>query len=84
MADWYKTHNASPDCYSEAEYREWAQDNGLYVDAAGNVDYGPPERETREFQRAMENAQDRDWSACSDPPGESCSDSACPVHGWLW
>lgn len=43
MPDWYKTHRASPDCYPESEYREWAQDNGLYVDLAGNVDYGPPE-----------------------------------------
>ena len=43
MPDWYKTHSASPECYSDAEYRDWAQDNGLYVDAAGNVDYGPPE-----------------------------------------
>ena len=44
MPEWYKTHSASPECYSEAEYRDWAQDNGLYVDAAGNVDYGPPEQ----------------------------------------
>jgi hypothetical protein len=21
------------------------------------------------------------WGACSDPPGESCSDAGCPVHG---
>lgn len=40
MPDWYRTHNASPDAYSDEEYRDWAQDNGLYVDAAGNVDYG--------------------------------------------
>ena len=39
--DWYKDHpHAGPE--SDAEYLEWAQDNGLYVDAAGNVDYGPP------------------------------------------
>lgn len=43
MPDWYRSHNASPDAYPESEYREWAQDNGLYVDAAGNVDYGPPD-----------------------------------------
>lgn len=42
MPDWYKTHNASPDAYPDEEYYNWAQDNGLYVDAAGNVDYGPP------------------------------------------
>lgn len=78
MADWYKTHGASPDCYPESEYREWA---GLYVDLAGNVDYGPPEP-AREFQRSMENAQDRDWLVCSDPPGLSCSDALCSVHGW--
>jgi hypothetical protein len=42
MPDWYREHpHAGPE--SDAEYREWAQDNGLYVDAAGNVDYGPPE-----------------------------------------
>lgn len=23
----------------------------------------------------------RDWTACSDPPAESCSDAGCPVHG---
>jgi hypothetical protein len=23
-----------------------------------------------------------DWTACSDPPEESCSDAGCPVHGW--
>ena len=44
MADWYRDHNASPECYPDAEYLEWAQDNGLYVDATGNVDYGPPDR----------------------------------------
>lgn len=39
--DWYKDHPpAGPE--SDAEYLGWAQDNGLYVDAAGNVDYGPP------------------------------------------
>ena len=42
MPDWYRDHpHAGPE--SDAEYRDWAQDNGLYVDAAGNVDYGPPE-----------------------------------------
>ncbi len=25
----------------------------------------------------MNNA---DWTACSDPPEESCSDAGCPVH----
>ena len=45
MPDWYRDHNASPDCYPDSEYLDWAQDNGLYVDAAGNVDYGPPERD---------------------------------------
>ena len=43
MPDWYRDHNASPDAYPAGEYLAWAQDNGLYVDAAGNVDYGPPE-----------------------------------------
>jgi hypothetical protein len=23
-----------------------------------------------------------DWTRCSDPPEESCSDAGCPVHGW--
>lgn len=40
--DWYKDHPLSPDCYPDSTYLDWAQDNGLYVDAAGNVDYGPP------------------------------------------
>jgi len=40
--DWYKDHSASPDAYPDSEYLDWAQDKGLYVDAAGNVDYGPP------------------------------------------
>lgn len=43
MPDWYRDHDLSPECYPDWEYREWAQDNGLYVDLAGNVDYGPPE-----------------------------------------
>ena len=43
MPDWYRTHSLSPEAYPDSEYREWAQDNGLHVDAAGNVDYGPPE-----------------------------------------
>ncbi|HEY6493287.1 MAG TPA: hypothetical protein VIZ43_08445 [Trebonia sp.] len=43
MPDWYRTHSLGPEHYSDAEYRDWAQDNGLYVDLAGNVDYGPPE-----------------------------------------
>jgi hypothetical protein len=43
MPDWYKTHSAGPDAYPDEEYLSWAQDHGLYVDAAGNVDYGPPD-----------------------------------------
>jgi hypothetical protein len=43
MPDWYRTHSLSPEAYPDSEYLAWAQDNGLYVDAAGNVDYGPPE-----------------------------------------
>lgn len=23
-----------------------------------------------------------DWTDCSDPPEESCSDAGCPRHGW--
>jgi hypothetical protein len=42
MPDWYRDHNLSPEAYPDDVYLEWAQDNGLYVDAAGNVDYGPP------------------------------------------
>jgi hypothetical protein len=42
--DWYKDYPLSPEAYPESEYLNWAQDNGLYVDAAGNVDYGPPDR----------------------------------------
>ena len=43
MPDWYRTHSLSPEAYSDDEYRNWAQENGLYVDVAGNMDYGPPE-----------------------------------------
>jgi len=43
MPDWYRDHSLSPECYPESGYLDWAQDHGLYVDAAGNVDYGPPE-----------------------------------------
>ncbi len=46
MPDWYRTHSLGPECYPDEEYCAWAQDNGLYVDAAGNVDYGPPEPAT--------------------------------------
>jgi hypothetical protein len=80
MPDWYRTHGLGPEHYPDTEYRDWAQDNGLYVDVAGNVDYGPPEP-VREFQPSMENARGRDWRSCSDLPVESCSDAACPVHG---
>jgi hypothetical protein len=65
MADWYRDHGASPDAYPESEYLSWAQDQGLHVDAAGNVGHGPPE-------------------ACTNPPGESCSDAGCPLHGDWW
>lgn len=41
--DWYRDHNVSPEAAGDEAYREWAQDNGLYVDLAGNVDYGPAE-----------------------------------------
>ena len=43
--------------------------------------YDPdPDWETVAEQRAE---SERDWFnpfACSDPPEESCSDAACPVH----
>jgi hypothetical protein len=41
--DWYKDHPLSPEAYPDSVYLDWAQDNGLYADAAGNVDCGPPE-----------------------------------------
>lgn len=37
MPDWYRDHNLSPECYPDDVYLDWAQDHGLYVDAAGNV-----------------------------------------------
>ena len=37
MPDWYRDHNLSPECYPDEVYLDWAQDNGLHVDAAGNV-----------------------------------------------
>lgn len=43
MPDWYRTHDLSPEAYPDSEYRNWAQNSGLHVDAAGNVDYGPPQ-----------------------------------------
>jgi hypothetical protein len=43
MPDWYRDHDLSPEAYPESEYLGWVQDQGLHVDAAGNVDYGPPE-----------------------------------------
>lgn len=48
MPDWYRDHNLSPECYPDDVYLAWAQDHGLYVDAAGNVDYGPPEPDRRD------------------------------------
>lgn len=39
MPDWYRTHNLSPEAYPDSEYLSWAQDNGAYVDAAGNVEF---------------------------------------------
>ncbi len=50
MPDWYRDHDLSPECYPDSEYRDWAQDNGLYVDAAGNVDYGPPDPRDRFYE----------------------------------
>lgn len=41
--DWYRDQNISPEAAGDEAYREWALGNGLYVDLAGNVDYGPPE-----------------------------------------
>jgi hypothetical protein len=35
------------------------------------------EREEESGMSEMET----DWTACSDPPEESCSDAGCPVHG---
>jgi hypothetical protein len=46
MTDWYRDHALSPEAHSDDEYRDWAQDQGLCVDAAGNVDYGAPERDS--------------------------------------
>lgn len=37
MSDWYDTHNASPDCYPESEYLDWAQSAGARVDEVGNL-----------------------------------------------
>ena len=42
--DWYRDHSISPEAAGDQAYFAWAQDSGLYVDVAGNVDYGPPER----------------------------------------
>ncbi len=65
--DWHKDHPLSPDAYPESEYLNWAQDNGLYVDAAGNVDYGPPEA-------APSSLPDL---ACPDCGRESCTGEDC-------
>lgn len=51
MPDWYRTHDLSPEAYPDSEYRNWAQDSGLHVDAAGNVDYGPPQAATPDICR---------------------------------
>lgn len=45
MPDWYRDHNISPEAAGDDAYYAWAQDNGLYVDLAGNVDYAPPDRD---------------------------------------
>lgn len=37
MPDWYRDHNISPEAAGDDAYLGWAQDNGLRVDAAGNV-----------------------------------------------
>lgn len=43
MADWYDTHDVSPGAVSDREYAMWAQEQGAYVDLAGNVfPYGEP------------------------------------------
>ena len=67
MPDWYKTHSASPDAYPDEEYYTWAQDSGLYVDAAGNVDYGPPGP-----------VCPRCGCRPSDPFGCGCAEPGCP------
>jgi len=79
MPDWYKTHSASPDAYPDEEYYTWAQDNGLYVDAAGNVDYGPPEPPAAsEIIHATESPCPRCNCLPSDPWGCGCAEPGCP------
>jgi hypothetical protein len=65
--DWYKDHSLSPEAYPDSTYLDWAQDNGLYVDAAGNVDYGPP-------GAAPSSLPDL---ACPDCGRESCTGEDC-------
>jgi hypothetical protein len=51
MPDWYRDHNYSPEAATDAEYRDWAQDNGAHVDLAGNVSW-PGDRDHPDTQRA--------------------------------
>ena len=75
MPDWYRDHSASPECYSDSEYLEWAQDNGLYVDAAGNVDYGPPAPARDLCRRGLPH----DWERDPDRRGEGLVCLRCGV-----
>ena len=67
MPDWYRDHDLSPECYPESEYLAWAQDQGLYVDAAGNVDYGPPVVAAPfETGAPWRSAAEADWDGSRD------------------
>lgn len=68
MPDWYKDNpHAGPE--SDEEYYAWAQDNGLYVDAAGNVDYGPPEYDYRWGEQWGDGEGDERWGEQWADPG---------------
>ena len=91
--DWYKDHSASPDAYPDSDYRDWAQDNGLYVDAAGNVGYGPPESEDDDGRCVGCGAEIGHYNGCMEDPEAMClchlcmddqavtSEAGCPFHG---
>jgi hypothetical protein len=83
MADWYRDHPLSPEAYSDREYLDWAQDKGLYVDAAGNVDYGPPEVDDERPKPDDQVAAELD-AGDAGPCAECGGSGSCPYPRYCW
>ncbi|WNN94727.1 hypothetical protein SEA_PHREDRICK_166 [Streptomyces phage Phredrick] len=57
MADWYKTHNVSPEAVSDEEYRDWLAEN-VGVEEAERFWYG-----TEDATYLGDMEEDYGWSS---------------------